>query len=691
MSDIGKVPIEPDDDLDDELVRFTDDLLDGRIELDEAENNLSENEELRDLQEMVLRMQRAFGSEDPNPAMASRMKMSLVTELRKMDFQDEAKPDSLLERIRKLLTGGRNGRGFNVLIPVVGLAAVFLFVFVFLLSDFDFNDLLGSSLNNPNGYPIPGQMEAVTLLFGETERVSVSSNGGEVDQDSWYSAISGDGRFTAFVSASDDLVNGDGNGMRDIFVHDQNSGQTERISLSTAGVEGNGDSINPAISADGRFVAFESQANNLVGGDGNGARDIFVRDRLLGTTELISVVNGQSAFGDSRHPAVSDDGRYVTFYSYAPDLAQNDDNGVGDVFLFDRQSGTMSAVSLTPGGQVGDRESRNPAISGDGQVVAFESLATDLVTNDNNNASDIFIYSQQSGQLTRVSVNGEGEEGDSHSFNPDLSMDGGFVAFQSQAENLWVNDSNGKADIFVYHRDGSNQVQVERVSVASEGGQSNGDSGYASISADGRFVTFSSFANNLAGGEIYGNNLDIYIYDRQLNETERISADPLGQEPDGASVNPDISADGRFVSFDSTGTNLVADDNNDRVDVFVRDRMPPVAVELNYLTGSPGSYFTLSGSNFQPESDISLVVNGFALGNVMSDGDGRFTAVLATDGADLGGYIVQASAGTLSGAVGFVLDENSAVRPLEGQAAVFNVPPGIAYIYFNHLPTTIGN
>jgi Tol biopolymer transport system component len=544
--------------------------------------------------------------------------------------------------------------------------------------------------NGQNAYPIPAQVEEVTELFGLTERVSISSNGLEVEQDSWYSAVSADGRYIAFVSSSDDLVDDDDNEVKDIFVHDRNTGSIERVSLGEGNVEGNGESYSPAISADGRFVAFESVASNLVSGGDNQSRDIFVRDRQSGTTELISVVNGQAADGNSRHPAVSDDGRYVAFYSLAADIALNDDNGVGDVFVYDRQSGTMTAVSLTSGGEVGDGESRNTTISGDGQYIAFESMATDLVEDDGNDASDIFLYSLQGGSLERVSVNSDNDEGEGHSFNADLSADGRYVVFQSQAENLWVGDSNEKSDIFVYYKDNANGIQVERASVAVEGGQPNGNSGYAAISADGRYVTYSSFANNLAGGEIYGSNLDVYFYDRQANETERVSADMLGQEPDGASVNPDISADGRFVTFDSTATNLVENDLNSRIDVFIRDRMPPVAVDINYVSGSPGSYFTISGDRFMPESEISLVVNGFELGKVTTDAEGGFTAVLATDEADLGGYILSARGGTLVGSLGFVMDEASAVRPQETEAAVFNLPAGIAYSHFSHLPFTVG-
>jgi Tol biopolymer transport system component len=635
---------------------------------------------------MVLRIERAFGPEkEPSTAMSSRIRMNLVTELRKMNFGEEKKPVPIWTRIQDWLNSLGKGR-LNYLMPVAAIAAVFLVVLVVVFSDVDFNDVLqGSVIDTPE------RLEEVTPLVGINERVSVDSGGSEVDNDSWYSAISADGRYIAFVSASDELVVDDGNGMRDIFVHDRNTGDTERVSLGEDGQEGDGDSINPVISADGRFVAFESQAENFVTGDGNGTRDIFVRDRVLGTTELVSMVNGQAGDGDSRHPAISDDGRFVTFYSTSSDLTPNDGNGVGDVFLYDQQNGTMTAVSMTAQGQTGDLESRNPAVSGDGQFVAFESLATDLAANDGNNASDIFLYSRQNGSLTRISINNDGEEGDSHSYKPDLSADGSAVVFQSLAENLWESDSNDKSDVFIYYHDQNNQSLIERASVADGGGQSNGDSGSASVSADGSYVVFSSFANNLAGGEIYGTNQDIYLYDRQAGAVERISADLLSQEPDGASVNPDISADGRFVSFDSIASNLVENDSNSHVDVFVRDRMPPLSVVINYAVGTPGSFFTVTGSRFLPDSMISLVINGFSLGTVTSDPVGDFTIILATDDADPGGYILNASDGTAEGVVGFALDPNSSPRSQETEGTVFIVPSGIAYTHFNSLPLIIDN
>ncbi|MFZ0547700.1 MAG: hypothetical protein WAM60_19795 [Candidatus Promineifilaceae bacterium] len=691
MSEIEK-PIngseEDSEKLDDELAAFTDELLEGNIKPEEAETNLSEDEALRDMQKMVLRMHQAFGSEEPDPAVSSRMKLELVTEMRKMAAEEAEKSASIGTRMLAFFSGFGRGRQFNALLPIAAVAAVFLFVFIFVVSDGKLDNLLGSSLE---GYPIPNRMEEVTPLFGLSMRVSVNSNGVEVDNDSWYSAISADGRYVAFVSASDNLVENDTNGMRDIFVHDQNTGYTERISLGTNGQEANGDSLNPAISADGRFVAFESQADNLANSDTNNTRDIFVRDRQLETTELISIVDGQAANAESRHPAISADGRFVAFYSTASDLAANDNNGVGDVFLFDRQGGVMTTVSLTSSGQTGDGESRSPAVSEDGQYVAFESVATDLAANDHNNASDIFLYSRQDGSLQRISVNAANEEGDGPSYDPDLSADGRYVAFESQAENLWENDSNHKSDIFVYFRGDNSQVQIERASVADGGGQANDNSGSPSISSDGRYVTYSSFANNLTGGEVFGTYLDVYVFDRDSNVTERISADELGQEPEGASVNPDISADGRFISFDSTANNLVSDDFNGRVDVFIRDRMPPVNMSINYQSGSPGSYFTISGTHFQPDSIVSLVVNGVELGTVPSDAAGNFTALLATESADAGGYVLRAATGTLNGSVAFMLDPNSAERIQETDGTIFNIPAGIAYTHFNSMPAVLAN
>ena len=222
---------------------------------------------------------------------------------------------------------------------------------------------------------------AATALAQTTERVSVASNGGQADSSSVNPAVSADGRFVAFESDASNLVGGDTNGLNDIFVHDRQTGTTERVSVATGGTEANGVSYTPAISADGRFVAFYSNATNLVGGDTNGTSDVFVHDRQTGTTERVSVATGGAeANGGSSTAAISADGRFVAFHSDATNLVSGDTNGARDIFVHDRQTGTTERVSVATGGAQANSGSANPAISADGRFVAFYSVATNLVS-----------------------------------------------------------------------------------------------------------------------------------------------------------------------------------------------------------------------------------------------------------------------------------------------------------------------
>ena len=232
---------------------------------------------------------------------------------------------------------------------------------------------------------------------GTTERVSVSSGGAQGNWDSEDPAISADGRFVAFYSYSTSLVPGDTNDMYDIFVHDRQTGTTERVSVSSGGAQGNGDSGGEAISAGGRFVAFGSDASNLVPGDTNGVSDILVHDRQTGTTERVSIssdgAQGNEGIDLSNiSSTISSGGRYVAFTLDASNLVPGDTNDVGDVFLHDRQTGKTRRVSVSSGGGQSDNYSCcGPAISANGRFVAFESEATNLVRGDTNSTDDIFV------------------------------------------------------------------------------------------------------------------------------------------------------------------------------------------------------------------------------------------------------------------------------------------------------------
>ncbi len=418
-----------------------------------------------------------------------------------------------------------------------------------------------------------------------TSRVSVSSSGAQANDHSQYCSVSADGRYVAFESVARNLAGVDLNPYHDIFVHDRQSGTTERVSVNLLGAEANGESYLPSISADGRCVAFQSNATDLVGGDTNGSMDVFVRDRLSGTTERVSVDSGgaEGNFSSSQ-ASISADGRYVAFQSVANNLVVGDMNGSDDVFVHDRQSGTTERVSVDSGGAEGDDSSgyHGLSISADGRLVAFEAYASNLVAGDTNGVSDVFVHDRQSGTTERVSVDSLGAQGNDRSYHPSISADGRCVAFGSWATNLVGGDTNGAYDIFVHDRQSGT---TERASVDSLGVQGNDESDAPSSSADGRYVAFRSHASNLVGGDTNG-AADIFVRDLQSATTERVSVHSGGEEGNRLSWQSSISADGRYVAFWSHATNLVADTNG-KTDVFVRDRA--IAIGTKYCTANPNS------------------------------------------------------------------------------------------------------
>jgi Tol biopolymer transport system component len=276
----------------------------------------------------------------------------------------------------------------------------------------------------------------------------VSSAGVEANGRSSSSALSADGRFVAFSSAASNLVAGDTNGYSDIFVRDRRTGITRRVSVSSNGVEGNEDSGDPAISADGRFVAFSSDASSLVTGDGNNARDVFVRDRRTGTTRRVSVSSaGAEGNGESLNGALSASGRFIAFDSLASNIVSGDTNGYRDVFVRDRRTGLTRRVSVSSAGAAGNQSSFGPVLSADGRFVVFASAASNLVARDTNGFTDVFLRDRRAGTTRRVSVNSRGVGGGG--IDRAISGDGRFVAFVSGASNLVPYDENGSPDVFV--------------------------------------------------------------------------------------------------------------------------------------------------------------------------------------------------------------------------------------------------
>ncbi|GIW43896.1 MAG: hypothetical protein KatS3mg077_1178 [Candidatus Binatia bacterium] len=335
---------------------------------------------------------------------------------------------------------------------------------------------------------------------GTTERVSVSSTGAQANGPSHLQggnvSLSGDGNLVVFYSAASNLVAGDTNGQPDVFVRRRAERITERISVASDGTQANGANLYPAISGDGRWVAFQSDASNLVPGDTNRATDIFVRDLNGGTTERLCNVQGN---GPSSHPAISEDGSVVAFSSAATNLVAGDTNGRLDIFVCDRASGTIEIVSVASDGRQGNGDSILPAISADGRFVAFKSLADNLVPNDRNGVVDVFVFDRQTRTIERVSVNTAGENADDFSFPPAISADGRFVAFGSAATNLIFNDANHASNMFVRDRQIGRTLVVD-VNDRGELADGGVPDAAPAISGRGTRVAFVSFATNLVPG-----------------------------------------------------------------------------------------------------------------------------------------------------------------------------------------------
>lgn len=345
---------------------------------------------------------------------------------------------------------------------------------------------------------------------GTFTRVSEDSNGNDGNGGSFFATLSADGRYASFASFARNLVPGlnDTHVYTDVFVHDLNAGTTEAISVSPSGALGNGDSSNPRISADGRYVAFWSEADDLVLGDTNGFKDVFVYDRDTDTTTLVSLdSNGNQGDDHSIRPAVSADGRYVAFQSQADNLVLNGASLSTQVFVHDRDTGATTRVSVNSNGAVSDRASLIPTISGDGRYIAFHSKATNLVDGDNNDKEDVFVHDQINGSTTRVSVSSGGAEGNDDSSHAAISADGRYLAFASEADDLVANDHNGDIDIFVHDRATG---QTTRQSLNVDGMEADGESFFPTLSDDGRYVAFHSFGTNLVQDDLNGVS-DVFI------------------------------------------------------------------------------------------------------------------------------------------------------------------------------------
>lgn len=354
---------------------------------------------------------------------------------------------------------------------------------------------------------------------GTTTRISVSSTGEQANRlvhDNGLS-ITPNGRYVTFVSIATNLVPGDTNGTWDVFVRDMRTNTTSRVSVATDGTQGNGNSglQGASISADGRYVTFESVASTFVPNDPIGTSDIFVHDRRSGSTTRVSVAtDGTPANSISSDPVISGNGRYVAFNSFASNLVPNDTNGDYDIFLRDRWAGTTTRASLSyTGGQANGRSLSRLAMTPSGRYLAFTSEASNLVPDDTNNLEDGFVRDLRTGTNSRVSVSSTGAQADRETFfGMSISPDGRYVAFFTDATNLVPDDTNNVWDVFLRDRWAATTT---RVSVGPNGEQANGANAPVTVSAEAAFIAFGTRATNLSPGVIDTNNTwDIVVRHR---------------------------------------------------------------------------------------------------------------------------------------------------------------------------------
>jgi Tol biopolymer transport system component len=405
---------------------------------------------------------------------------------------------------------------------------------------------------------------------------SVSSGGIQGLLGSWAPSLSRDGRYVAFASDASNLADDDTNDVSDVFVRDLDTGTTTRASTDSDGVQVLGGSWEAALSADAHVIAFSSDATSLVPADTNDFRDIFLKDLSSGATTRVSVAaGGAEGDADCFTPAVSADGRYVAFETAATTLAEGA-NGAKIIVRKDLQSGETTIVSQATDGTLPDGVSYTASISGDGRYVVFTSEATNLVPDDTNEVADVFLRDCQARTTTRISVSSGGVQGavgaDSGGDSRAGVISGNGLHVGFVTGNAWVDDdTNGEFDVYVRElATGS----LERANLASDGAEANSglkDGGHLAISDDGRWVAFESDATNLAPGDPdWG--AKIYLRDMQAHLTGLVSASAAGWWPDGSCWEPAVSGDGSRLAFESDAANIVEADENEHADVFVADR-----------------------------------------------------------------------------------------------------------------------
>lgn len=410
-----------------------------------------------------------------------------------------------------------------------------------------------------------------------TTRVSITPGGVQSNGRCIDAVISADGRFAAFTSSATNLDAADTNNVDDVYIADLTSGALALVSVNSSGQVGDDRSGKPSISGDGRYVVFESTADNL-GAGSLSTLSLYVRDRLLGMTELLSVsVGGAPSSGWSGD--ISQDGRFVVFASDADDLVTSDTNGLVDVFLRDRFAGTTERINVGIGGTepMGGWSDR-PILNSDGRFVVFRSSATNLVP---GGVGGLILVDRQSGAAERVNVSSTGVIG-SGIHNPGaVSADGRFVAFISSAANLVAGDANGVSDVFLRDR---LLGETTLATNTHQGWVNDNDVDACDLSPDGRILAFSTSYDDFNPNPPY----HVWLKNLSSGFVTRASVNALNQWGTARSLGASLSADGTRVVFRSDATNLVANDTNSQTDVFLHE-LPVAPLPTTFCTAKINS------------------------------------------------------------------------------------------------------
>ncbi len=437
----------------------------------------------------------------------------------------------------------------------------------------------------PDGYTqiTPGQSHHLT-------NISVSATGEQGDDISFSSDVSGDGRYVTFASSATNLVDGDTNEAQDVFLWDRMTDTITRISVASDGTQGDADSYEPKISADGRYITYQSSATNLVDDDTNGFQDIFVYDTQTQQTKRVSeLADGTQSNANSWDPDISSDGRYIVFRSGATRFDERTWYNVPVIYLYDQQTGNLELIDVHQTDDYRNHGISDVSISDDARYFTFVTNAPDIVDDDTNGYSDVFVYDRQSGTSTRVSSTTDGQDANDDSRFAQFSDNGQYVVFYSYADNLIAGQTNPSAAAYLYDLQ-SNQLQL--ISTQPDGTISSGGIPY-DISDDGRFIALSSSHSELfeGAGSAYSN---LVIIDTQTNERWHVNVSDDGQQANDFSYAPAISDDASIVSFQAPASNLVPNDTNGVMDLFVYKPdfgVHRVSLELGeYLVGVDFTY-----------------------------------------------------------------------------------------------------